>query len=107
MRIWFIILAAGALTFLIRLSFIGFVGDREFPEGLKRALRFVPASVLAAIIFPAIVAPDRALDLSPANLQIYAAIVAGAVAWFTRNILATIASGMILLWILQALTASY
>lgn len=107
MRIWIIILAAGALTFLIRLSFIGFVGDREFPEGLKRALRFVPPSVLAAIILPGVVAPDRQLDLSPGNLQIYAALLAAAVAWYTRNILATIGAGMIALWVLQALSASY
>jgi branched-subunit amino acid transport protein len=101
MRTWLIILAAAALTFAIRFSFIGLQGDREFPMALKRALRFVPASVLAAIVWPAVIAPHKEMHLDAANLQIYAALAAAAVAWKTRNILATLATGMGLLWILQ------
>ncbi len=105
MRVWLIILAASALTFSIRLSFIVLQGNREFPEPIKKALRFVPASVLAAIVWPAVFAPHKEMHLSPANLQIYAALVAAAVAWKTKNILATLATGMGLLWFLQWVTA--
>lgn len=104
MRTWLIILAAAALTFAIRFSFIGLQGDREFPVALKRALRFVPASVLAAIVWPAVFAPHREMNFSFDNLQIYAALVAAAVAWKTKNILATLAVGMGLLWLLQWIT---
>lgn len=97
-----IILAAAALTFAIRFSFIGLQGRQEFPVGVKRALRFVPASVLAAIVWPAIFAPDHQFDLSPGNVRIYAALLAAIVAWRTRNILATLATGMAALWLLQA-----
>jgi branched-subunit amino acid transport protein len=107
MTIWVVIVTVGIFTFAVRASFVLLQGEREFPEGLRRALRFVPASVLAAIVWPAVLAPDRQLDLSPANLQIYAAAVAVLVAWRTRNILATIASGMATLWVLQAILASY
>lgn len=105
MRTMLIILAAAALTFAIRFSFIGLQGRHEFPIGVKRALRFVPASVLAAIVWPAIVAPDHQLDLSLDNARIIAAILAAIVAWRTRNILATLAVGMSALWLLQALTS--
>lgn len=104
MYIWLIILAASVLTFAIRISFIVLQGDREFPAVIKGALRFVPASVLAAIVWPAVVAPHKEMFLSPANLQIYAAVVAAAVAWKTKNILATLAAGMGLLWFLQWIT---
>jgi branched-subunit amino acid transport protein len=93
--------AAGAFTFATRASFIVLQGDREFPEGLRRALRYVPAAVLSAIVWPSVVAPGRELDLSPANLRIYAALVAALVAWRFKNILATIAAGMGVLWLLQ------
>lgn len=105
MYTWLIILAASALTFAIRISFIVLQGDREFPDAIKKALRFVPASVLAAIVWPAVFAPHKEMHLSPANLQIYAALLAAAVAWKTKNILATLGAGMGLLWFLQWITA--
>lgn len=105
MYAWMVILAASVLTFGIRISFIVLQGEREFPESIRKALRFVPASVLAAIVWPAVVAPHKEMHLSPANLQIYAALVAAAVAWKTKNILATLAVGMGLLWFLQWVTA--
>jgi len=105
MYTWLIILAASALTFAIRISFIVLQGNREFPDAIKKALRFVPASVLAAIVWPAVFAPHKEMHLSPANLQIYAALLAAAVAWKTKNILATLGAGMGLLWFLQWITA--
>ncbi len=107
MYTWILIFAASALTFGIRISFIVLQGDREFPAAIKTALRFVPASVLAAIVWPAVFAPHKEMNFSPSNLQIYAAVVAAAVAWKTRNILATLAAGMGVLWFLQWITAAY
>lgn len=107
MRIWLIMIAGGLLTYSCRFAFIGLIGDREFPELLKRALRFIPPAVLAAIIFPPILAPDQSLAVSPSNLRLYAAAVAALVAWRTRNILATIVAGMAVLWLLDWVTTSY
>jgi len=102
LSIWllFIVLALG--TFALRLSFIYLFGKVEMPRWLQRALRFVPASVLAALVFPALVYPYGALDLSLGNARLLAGIGGALVAWRTRNMLWTIASGMALLWILQA-----
>jgi len=73
------------------------------PEWLRRALRFVPASVLAALVFPALTYPDGGLDLSLGNVRLLAGIGGALVAWRTKNVLWTIVVGMVLFWILQVL----
>lgn len=100
---WFaLFLAAGLVTFLIRLSFIALLGRFETPPLLQRALRLVPPAVLTAIIFPEVLVRAGAVDLSPRNLRLWAALVAVAVALRWRNVLLTIAAGMATLWVLQA-----
>jgi branched-subunit amino acid transport protein len=60
--VFFVIIAVG--TFALRFSFIYLFGKIDMPDWLRRALRFVPASVLAALVFPALTYPSGALDLS-------------------------------------------
>lgn len=101
--IWllFIVIALG--TFTLRFSFIYLFGKLDMPDWLRRALRFVPASVLAALVFPALTYSNGALDLSLGNVHLLAGIGGALVAWKTRNVLWTIAVGMVLFWMLQAL----
>jgi branched-subunit amino acid transport protein len=102
-NLWLLLLAMGAVTFLIRLSAIGLLGGAEIPPLVRRALRFVPPAVLSAIIFPELLVRDGALRLGLGNARLIAGVIAAAVAWRTRNVLLTIAVGMGALWILQAL----
>jgi branched-subunit amino acid transport protein len=101
--IWSLFLAIGLGTVLLRVSFIYLFGRIEMPEWLRRALRFVPAAVLAALVFPALThpAPAGTLDISLHNVRLLAGLGGAIVAWRTRNVLLTIAIGMALLWILQ------
>ena len=99
--LFFIVLAIG--TFALRLSFIYLFGKVEMPGWLRRALRFVPASVLAALVFPALTYPNGALDLSLGNIRLLAGIGGALVAWRTKNVVWTIVVGMVLFWALQAL----
>ena len=94
-------MAAG--TFALRFSFIYLFGKVEMPDWLRDALKFVPASVLAALVFPALVYSDGALDISLNNIRLLAGIGGALVAWRTKNVLWTIVVGMVLFWILQAL----
>jgi branched-subunit amino acid transport protein len=91
--VWATMIAMGLVTFLTRLSFIAAWGRFEPPPLLRDALRSVPPAVLAAIIAPDVLLPGGALDLSPANPRLLAAVVAGVVAWRTHHALATIAAG--------------
>ena len=98
--IWLLFLAIALGTFSLRFSFIYLFGKIEMPDWLRRALRFVPASVLAALVFPALTHPAGVLNLSLGNVRLLAGIGG---AWRTKNVLWTIAVGMVLFWILQAL----
>ncbi len=102
MSTWLIVVIIGAGTFLTRLSFIGVFGRRDLPAVLEAPLRYVAPAVLAAIAIPAIVAPGGGpVDLTPANLRFVAAIVAGGVAWKTKNIGFTIVVGLVTLGVLD------
>ncbi len=101
--LWLTILAAGFGTWLLRLSFIEAWQWLAVPPLLDRALRYVPAAVMAALVVPALVRPEGVVDLSPDNLRLLAGLAAAAVAWKTRNVLLTLAVGMTALWVLQAL----
>ncbi len=101
LSIWLLFLAVGLGTFTLRFLFIYLFGKIEMPDWLRRALRFVPAAALAALVFPALTHPTGHLDLSLQNFRLLAGLGGAVVAWRTRNVLLTILVGMALLWILQ------
>jgi len=103
MTLWLTIIAAGLITFAIRLSFILLWGRVDIPLWLQRSLRFVPPAVLTAIIFPELFLPSGSLNLSLGNARLIAGILAGLVAWRTRNIILTILVGMGVLLLLQSI----
>lgn len=101
MALWLMLLGIGAITYAIRLSCIGLLGQKDMPALLLKALRFVPIAVLPAIILPELVLRNNTLALSIHNPRWIAGILAAIVAWRTRNVLLTIAVGMIALWVLE------
>jgi branched-subunit amino acid transport protein len=101
--LWSIFIAVGMGTFAMRLSFIGLHGRLRIPPLLQRALAYVPASVVAALVMPAVVYPGGHGDFVWSNPQIPAAVGAGLVAWRTHNTLLTLAVGMAVLWGLMSL----
>lgn len=96
-----IVVVIGLATYAIRLSFIALLGRvDEMPAWLERALRFVPAAVLAALVAPAFVtlqpgAGGQELD------KLVAGTVAAGVAWRTEDVLATMVAGMGALWAIR------
>jgi len=101
MNIWLVFLLGGLLTFGMRFSFIYLLGKYEVPETMRRALRFVPPSVLTAIVVPELVIRSGQLDFSLTNFRLLAGVVAILVAWKTKNTLLTIAVGMLALLLLE------
>lgn len=94
MMLWAIILAAGLVTFSIRLSFILFFERWTFPDWFKRSLRFVPPAVLSAILVPELVNWNGVMDYSLDNPQILSGLLAVLVAWRTRSVLLSLGAGM-------------
>lgn len=101
-KIWAAIAIIGLATYAIRLSFIYLFGRVDsVPPRLDRALRFVPPAVLGALVAPALLTVRPSVTATLADERLLAGIVAAAVAWRTENVFATIAAGMISLWVLR------
>lgn len=99
MSLWLTVLLAGALTFAIRLSFIGAAGRAGIPAWFERTLRFVPVAALTALIWPDLLIAQGAFSLGEPRL--FAGLLAALIACYTRNVLATIGGGMLALWMIQ------
>jgi branched-subunit amino acid transport protein len=97
MSLWLALLGMTAVTFALRASFLLLPPGVETPALLRRALRYVPATVLTAIWVPPILFQGEALNVSIHNEQLLAGAVAIAVAWRWRQTFATIASGLLAL----------
>lgn len=89
------ILGMSAATLACKATFF-LLGNRvAFPQLLKDALDFVPATVLTAIIVPLVLAPrGNGLELTWRNPQLVATIAAVAACAVTRHQLLTIAVGL-------------
>lgn len=98
LALWGMFLAVGIGTFIMRLSFVELYGRWRIPTLLSRALVYVPASVLASLVLPAVVYPGGEARLVLENPQIPAAIIAAWVAWKTRSTVLTLVAGMAALW---------
>jgi branched-subunit amino acid transport protein len=105
MKIWIVIVAVGLLNYLSRLSFIAFFANRRMPPLLARALKFVPAAMLTALVVPMVIASPVSATGVVIDARLPAAIIATAVAWFKRSTVPTMVAGMASLWILRALGA--
>lgn len=98
---WVVIVVAGGGTYAIRVTLLA-VAHRfgDVPPRVAEALRMIPAAALAALTVPAVLRPDGgAVDLVDARFV--AALVAGAVAWRTKNLLATTVVGLTLATVLS------
>ena len=103
MKIWIVIVVVGLVNYLSRLSFIAVFSRRGMPAGAARALKYVPAAMLTALVVPMVFATSTPTLPAPLAARVAAAVVAGAVAMRTRSTLWTLLTGMVVLWAVQAL----
>ena len=101
--LWGIIAGGMLVTYATRLSFIALVPYERMPEFFRSCLRYVPPSILAALILPELLCPTGQLDLSLGNHRLLAGTLAALIAWRTGNSWLTIAIGMITLWLLSSI----
>jgi branched-subunit amino acid transport protein len=84
-------------TFLTRTTLL-LVGERFKPSPrVESALRFAPICALAALIGPEIVVANGAVDLSPANPRLVAALAATAFFLWKRSMVGCIVVGMLVI----------
>ena len=103
---WLLILGLALISFLPRAAFIMLFARWPVPAPLQRALRYVPAAVFSAILVPGLVLSEGAVHIGLDNPRLLAGVLAGAIAWRTRNTLITIVTGMLALHLFGYLAAS-
>ena len=97
---WLSIVVAGILTYFTRMTMIALVEREMLGDKIKVLLEYVPSAVFPAIIFPAIFINDYGSFVEMNDPKIFGAIVAVIVGYFSKNIIATIISGLISYWFL-------
>ncbi len=97
---WLSIIIAGILTYFTRMTMIALVSRDMLGDRIKAILAYVPSAVFPAIIFPAIFINDYGTFIEMNDPKIFAAVVAIIVGYFSRNVIATILSGLISYWII-------
>ena len=80
-----IILLMGAVTYATRVGLIGVARQFELHPLLRRLLEYVPVSILAALIFPAVLAPSGELRAPLTNISVWAAAVTAVVLLVSRR----------------------
>ena len=97
---WISIIIAGILTYLTRMTMVALVRRDMLGDKLKDVLSYVPSAVFPAIIFPAVFFNDNGIFVEISDPKIFASIIAIVVGYFSRNVIATISSGLISYWII-------
>ena len=100
MTSWFLIIYCGLITFFTRFSMIALLKKEMFNDRVREVLSYVPSAIFPAIIFPAIFLDNVGSIQMEDNPKILAAFVATIVGILTRNIIATIFSGLASYWFL-------
>tara|TARA_X000001036_G_scaffold386130_1_gene381049 strand:+ start:173 stop:427 length:255 start_codon:yes stop_codon:yes gene_type:complete len=79
---------------------IALLKKEMFNDRIREVLSYVPSAIFPAIIFPAIFLDNTGFIQLEENPKILAAIIAMVIGIFTRNIIATIFSGLATYWFL-------
>ena len=97
---WLSIIIAGILTYLTRTTMVTLINRNILSDKIKQVLSYVPAAVFPAIIFPAVFLNDYGNLVELSDPKIYGAIFAIIAGYLSRNIIATIFSGLVSYWII-------
>ncbi len=97
---WFTIIIAGIITYCMRMTMVALVDRDLLGERVKAVLAYVPSAVFPAIIFPGIFINDYGNFIEINDPKIFGAIIAILVGYFSRNVIATIISGLFSYWII-------
>ena len=97
---WSLIIYCGIITFFSRYLMIAILKKEMFTDRIREVLSYVPSAIFPAIIFPAIFLDITGDILIENNPKIFAAIIAIIIGLVSKNVLATIFSGLISYWFL-------
>jgi branched-subunit amino acid transport protein len=94
--IFLTILGMMAVTALPRILPVWLLADRNLAPIVERWLRYVPVTVLSALLLPAILIQEGAIDLRFSNYYLWAALPTLIIGWKTRSLFGAVIAGMAL-----------
>ena len=97
---WILVFISGLITYFLRYSMISLIRKDMLSEKTRVLLGYVPSAVFPALIFPAVLLENSGSFVSYNDPKIIAISVAILVGYFSKNIVATIISGLISYWII-------
>jgi branched-subunit amino acid transport protein len=97
---WLSIIIAGIITYFTRMTMVALVSRDMLGDRIKAVLSYVPSAVFPAIIFPGVFIDDYGAFIEMNDPKIFGALVAIIVGYFSRNVIATILSGLFSYWII-------
>tara|TARA_B100000676_G_C17831511_1_gene708097 strand:+ start:584 stop:898 length:315 start_codon:yes stop_codon:yes gene_type:complete len=100
MSSWSLIICCGIITYLTRFLMIAILKKEMFNDRMREVLSYVPSAIFPAIIFPAIFLDNLGQFQLEDNPKILAAAIAMIIGILSRNIIATIISGLTSYWFL-------
>lgn len=96
-----IILSMAAATYFTRFASALLLERTGIPSWLTRLLKHVPTAMLAALIAPALLAPQGYLQIEPGNHYLLAGAVAAFLAWKRQHPAVTMGAGMAVMLMLR------
>ena len=97
---WALIIYCGLITYFTRFSMIALLKKEMFNDRAREILSYVPSAIFPAIIFPAIFLDDLGTFQIEDNPKILAAVIAMIIGILSKNIIATIFTGLASYWFL-------
>ncbi len=97
---WLSIIIAGIITYFTRMTMVALVSRDMLGDRIKAVLSYVPSAVFPAIIFPGVFIDDYGAFIAMNDPKIFGALVAIIVGYFSKNVIATILSGLFSYWII-------
>ena len=95
------ILCMAAATYFTRFASPLLLDRTGVPRWMVRLLKHVPTAMLAALIAPALLAPQGSLQIGPGNHYLLAGAVAAFMAWRRQPPAVTMGSGMAVMLLLR------
>ena len=82
------------------MTMIALISRDMLGDKIKAVLEYVPSAVFPAIIFPGIFINDFGTFIEINDPKIFGALIAVIVGYFSKNVIATIFSGLLSYWLI-------
>ena len=97
---WLSVIIAGLITYFTRFSMITFVNSKMMSKKVRLVLSYVPSTVFPAIIFQAVFYKELGNLVEINDPKIFGTVAAIIIGFYSKNVIATIFSGLLVYWAL-------